>query len=113
MLCFVKFVYVNKSSLTVTSSCNRKEQESQYCMHGNIWMMGLQLILQFLLMKTRYLQFILNGFFFFYFFVASCFIFAKDRIGAERKTLCIDSIFSYLLDYSKNYLINSFKGDCT
>ena len=52
-------------------------------------------------------------FFFFYFFVASCFIFAKDRIGAERKTLCIDSIFSYLLDYSKNYLINSFKGDCT
>ena len=76
-------------------------------------MMGLQLILQFLLMKTRYLQFILNGFFYyFYFFVASCFIFAKDGIGAEQKTLCIDSIFSYLLDYSKNYL-NSFKSDCT
>lgn len=67
MLCFVKFVYVNKSSLTVTASCNRKEQESQYCMHWNIWMMGLQLILQFLLMKTRYLQFILNGFFLFFF----------------------------------------------
>ena len=82
--CYVlsKFVYVNKSSLT--ASCNRKEQESQYCMHWNIWMMGLQLILQFLLMKTRYLQFILNGLFFnFYFFVASCFIFAKDGIGAE------------------------------
>lgn len=111
--CYVlsKFVYVNKSSLT--ASCNRKEQESQYCVHWNIWMMGLQLILQFLLMKTRYLQFILNGFFFnFYFFVASCFIFAKDGIGAEQKTLCIDSIFSYLLDYRKNYL-NSFKGDFT
>lgn len=51
-------------------------------------------------------------FFNFYFFVASCFIFAKDGIGAERKTLCIDSIFSYLLDYSKNYL-NSFKGNFT
>ena len=33
-------------------------------------------------------------FFYFYFFVASCFIFAKDGTGAEQKTLCIDSIFS-------------------
>lgn len=89
-------LYVNKSSLTVTASCNRKEQESQYCMHWNIWMMGLQLILQFLLMKTRYLQFILNGFFFIIFTFLLLLVSFLLRMGLVQNERLSASILSSL-----------------